>query len=112
MLKQRNICWRTQHRFLHNISIGNKYRRDDYANNSCIRPFKEGLHARLATELVKICQLIKSNISLIKDTIHVNPKSIFGIMSLGASFGTSLTIEVTGIDEDEGAALLTKFFES
>lgn len=74
-------------------------------------PFKEGLHARPATELVKVCQLIKSNISLVKDTIHVNPKSILGIMSLGASFGTPLTLEVTGIDEEEGAALLSKFFE-
>ncbi|MEI8198586.1 MAG: HPr family phosphocarrier protein [Eubacteriales bacterium] len=75
-------------------------------------PFKEGLHARPATELVKVCQLIKSNISLVKDTIHINPKSILGIMSLGASFGTPLTIEVTGIDEEEGAALLSSFFES
>ena len=74
-------------------------------------PFKEGLHARPATELVKVCQLIQSNISLVKGTIHVNPKSILGIMSLGASFGTPLTLEVTGIDEEEGASLLSKFFE-
>ena len=75
-------------------------------------PFKEGLHARPATELVKVCQVIKSNISLIKDTVHVNPKSILGIMSLGASFGTPLTLEVSGIDEDEAVASLSRFFES
>jgi len=74
-------------------------------------PFKEGLHARPATELVKVCQVIKSNISLIKDTNHVNPKSILGIMSLGASYGTPLTFEVSGVDESEGAAILSKFFE-
>ena len=74
-------------------------------------PFKEGLHARPATELVKVCQVIKSNISLIKDTVHVNPKSILGIMSLGASFGTPLTLEVSGIDEEEAASSLSKFFE-
>lgn len=74
-------------------------------------PFKEGLRARPATELVKVCQVIKSNISLIKDSTHVNPKSIPGIMSLGASYGTPLTLEVNGVDESEGAALLSKFFE-
>jgi len=74
-------------------------------------PFKEGLHARPATELVKVCQVIKSNISLIKDAAHVNPKSILGIMSLGASYGTPLTLELNGIDESEGAAILSKFFE-
>ncbi len=74
-------------------------------------PFKEGLHARPATELVKICQLIKSNIALIKGTSHVNPKSILGIMSLGAPCGTPLTIEVTGDDEEDAAGKLSKFFE-
>jgi len=75
-------------------------------------PFKEGLHARPATELVKVCQVIKSNISIVKDTVRINPKSILGIMSLGASFGTPLTLEVSGIDEEEAATSLSRFFES
>lgn len=73
-------------------------------------PFKEGLHARPASDLVKICQSFKSNISLIKEDVTVNPKSILGIMSLGAAFGSSLTVEADGADEDEAITLLDKYF--
>jgi phosphocarrier protein HPr len=73
-------------------------------------PFKEGLHARPASDLVKICQTIKSDISLIKEDVTVNPKSILGIMSLGAAFGSSLTVEVAGVDEDEAIVLLGHYF--
>lgn len=74
-------------------------------------PFKEGLHARPATELVKICQQIKSDITLVKEDVNVNPKSILGIMSLGATFGTALTVQTQGADEEEAIAKLGKFFE-
>ena len=74
-------------------------------------PFKEGLHARPATELVKICMQIKSDITLIKEDAHVNPKSILGIMSLGAGYGTALTVQVEGVDETEAIAKLETFFK-
>lgn len=73
-------------------------------------PFKEGLHARPATDLVKICMGIKSDVIIIKDEKHVNPKSILGIMSLGASFGTALTIQVEGTDEVEAIEKLKVYF--
>lgn len=73
-------------------------------------PFKEGLHARPATELVKICMGIKCDITLIKGDAHVNPKSILGIMSLGAGFGAALTVQVEGPDEVEAIAKLGTFF--
>ena len=73
-------------------------------------PFKEGLHARPATDLVKICQVIKSDITLVKEDVTVNPKSILGIMSLGAAYGTPLTIEVNGVDEDLAIEKLSQYF--
>ncbi|MDD2534477.1 MAG: HPr family phosphocarrier protein [Eubacteriales bacterium] len=73
-------------------------------------PFKEGLHARPATELVKICMGIKSDITLIHDEKLVNPKSILGIMSLGAGYGVSLTVQVAGVDEAEAIGKLQAFF--
>lgn len=73
-------------------------------------PFKEGLHARPATDLVKVCMGIKSDITLIKGETHVNPKSILGIMSLGATFGTGLTVQVAGADEVEAIDKLATFF--
>lgn len=75
-----------------------------------IVPFSEGLHARPATELVKICQKAKSDITLMKGDNHVNPKSILGIMSLGAAYGTPLTLQVSGSDEVEVITRLERFF--
>ena len=74
-------------------------------------PFKEGLHARPATELVKVCMKIKSDVLLIKEDVEVNPKSILGIMSLGASFGTPLTVTVDGADEAEAIDRLSAYFK-
>jgi len=38
-------------------------------------PFKEGLHARPATELVKVCMTIKSDITLIRMTLMSTPRA-------------------------------------
>ncbi len=73
-------------------------------------PFKEGLHARPATELVKICQTIKSDVTLTKEETEVNPKSILGIMSLGAAYGAALTVKVDGADEEEAITKLAAYF--
>lgn len=73
-------------------------------------PFKEGLHARPATDLVKLCHTISSKISLTKEDITVDPKSILGIMSLGAAHGTKLTIDLEGADESEAAEKLESYF--
>jgi phosphotransferase system HPr (HPr) family protein len=72
--------------------------------------FKEGLHARPATELGKSCQFIKSDVKLIKEDTEVFPKSILGIMSLGASYGTALTVTVSGADEEEAITKLATYF--
>ncbi len=74
--------------------------------------FSEGLHARPASELVKVCQKAKSDIKIIKETTEVNPKSILGILTLGAGHNDSLSIVVDGEDEEEIAANLKAFFAS
>ncbi len=72
--------------------------------------FEEGLHARPASELVKACQAAESDIQIFKGDLAVNPKSILGILTLGASHGDELRIEVNGSDEAEVAARLKEFF--
>jgi len=74
--------------------------------------FEEGLHARPASELVKVCQKAKSDIKIIKGTVKVNPKSILGILTLGAAHNDSITIEVTGEDEVLISENLKTFFKS
>jgi phosphocarrier protein len=74
--------------------------------------FAEGLHARPASELVRICQKAKSDIRLTKDESTINPKSILGIMSLGAANGTVVKLEVEGEDEEDIFSNIKAFFEA
>ena len=73
-------------------------------------PFKEGLHARPASELAQVCQVIESDIVLTKGDRDVDPKSILGIMTLGAAYGDEVIFKVTGSDEDKAIETLEDYF--
>ncbi|GAU77406.1 HPr family phosphocarrier protein [Fusibacter sp. 3D3] len=73
--------------------------------------FKEGIHARPASELVKLCQPSKSEIIIRKDSSEGNPKSILSLMSLGISYNDVLTIEISGDDESTVASSIESFFK-
>ncbi len=75
-------------------------------------PFAEGLHARPASDLVRICQKANSEIRILKDEMTADPKSILGIMALGAAKGDIVKVEVDGEDQDEIFASIKKFFEA
>ena len=79
-------------------------------NGEFVIKFEEGLHARPATEMVKICSVAKSEIQLTKEDTTVDPKSILGIMALGASKGEPVSISVEGEDEEEIFEKITEFF--
>src|SRR5512135_2694988 len=64
---------------------------------------KLGLHARAAAQIVKTASAYSSKITLVKDGMEVDGKSIMGIMMLAAAKGSSVMLQVNG--EDEGAAL-------
>lgn len=60
-----------------------------------------GLHARPATELVKKASQYSSQVSVIKDEVEYNAKSILSLMSAGAEKGDEIIIRAVGEDEDE-----------
>jgi len=62
---------------------------------------KLGLHARASAKFVATASKFASDITLIRDDIEVNGKSIMGIMMLAASKGTSLGVRAEGSDENE-----------
>lgn len=64
---------------------------------------KLGLHARAAAQIVKSASAYTSKITLMKDGLEVDGKSIMGIMMLAAAKGSSVVLQVHG--EDEGPAL-------
>lgn len=64
---------------------------------------KLGIHARPAAEIVKCAAKFRSNITIIRDDLEVNGKSIMGVMMLAAECGSSILIRADG--EDEQAAI-------
>ncbi len=60
---------------------------------------KLGIHARPAAEIVKTAAKFKSNITIVRDDMDVNGKSIMGVMMLAAECGSSILIRAEGVDE-------------
>jgi len=59
---------------------------------------KLGLHARPAAELVKLASKFESEITISKDEMAVNGKSILGVMTLAAERGCILLVRAEGAD--------------
>jgi phosphocarrier protein HPr len=73
---------------------------------------RNGLHARPAAEIVKTAAKFKSDITLIRDDLEVNGKSIMGVMMLAAEYGSQLVLRVDGPDEEAAIAALASLIES
>ena len=61
---------------------------------------KNGLHARPAAEIVKISARFQCEITLARDGMEVNGKSIMGVMMLAAECGATLVLRAEGSDAD------------
>lgn len=73
---------------------------------------KLGLHARPAALLVKTAAQFVSDISLLKDGLQVNGKSIMGVMMLAAEYGSEMTIRASGPDKEAAVEALEALIRS
>ena len=73
---------------------------------------RNGLHARPAAEIVKTAAKFKSEITLIRDDLEVNGKSIMGVMMLAAEYGSELVVRCEGPDEQAALNALAELIES
>ena len=71
-----------------------------------------GLHARPATFFIQKANSYKCSIWVEKDDCRVNAKSLLGILSLGISKGTEITIIADGNDEADAVEGLTALVDS
>lgn len=58
-----------------------------------------GLHARPATFFIQKANSYKCSIWVEKEDCRVNAKSLLGVLSLGITKGTEITIIADGMDE-------------
>ena len=71
-----------------------------------------GLHARPATFFIQKANSYKASIWVEKEDCRVNAKSLLGVLSLGISQGTTITLIADGQDEAEAIDGLTALVDS
>jgi phosphocarrier protein len=73
---------------------------------------KAGLHARPAAEIVKLAAKYTSDITVIREDLEVNGKSIMGVMMLAAECGSTLQLKAEGPDAAEALDALERLIGS
>lgn len=71
-----------------------------------------GIHARPASALVGSLSKFKSDITMEFNGKKVNLKSILGVMSLGVSSGSTVTIAADGEDEEQAISQITEVMKN
>ncbi len=70
-----------------------------------------GIHARPSALLVQAAAKFVSEITLIKDGIEVNGKSIMGVMMLAAETDSTIRVRAAGPDEEEALDEIVRMIE-
>ena len=73
---------------------------------------KLGMHARPATMIVKIASKFRSDFRIIKGDMEINGKSIMGVMTLAAEYGSELELVADGVDEEYLIREIAELFAS
>ena len=71
-----------------------------------------GLHARPATFFIQKANEFSCSIWISKDERKVNAKSLLGVLSLGVTRGTSITLTADGADEEKAIDELANLVQS
>jgi len=73
-----------------------------------------GLHARAAAQLVRLASGFQSKIKLIRtdNSVIADAKSILSVLTLAASKGVELEIEIEGEDEQTAFAAIQEIFRN
>lgn len=69
---------------------------------------KNGLHARPAAEIVKLSSKFQCEITVVRDDLEVNGKSIMGVMMLAAECGSTLLVRANGPDAEQAVRAIAE----
>jgi phosphocarrier protein HPr len=72
---------------------------------------KLGLHARAANMVVQVASNFASTITVDKDGIQANAKSIMGLLLLAAGQGSQVVVKAQGKDAKKAVAEIGKLIE-
>jgi len=73
---------------------------------------KLGLHARAAAQFVKTANHFSSEVSISKERLTVNGKSILGVLTLAAAQNCTIQVQCEGPDAEDALAALEALVEA
>ena len=73
---------------------------------------RNGLHARPAAEIVKAASRFRAEVTIRRDDMEVNGKSIMGVMMLAAEYGTTLWLRASGEDAEQAVEAIATLVAS
>jgi phosphocarrier protein len=73
---------------------------------------RAGIHARPAALIVQGTKDFKCSIFIEKGENRINAKSIMGLLTLGAAYGTELKLIADGENEEQALDALGRLFDS
>ncbi len=73
---------------------------------------RAGIHARPAAIIVQKANEFTSEIYLEKDTSKINAKSVIGLLTMAASYGTDLNLVCDGPDEEKALSEIEELFNN
>jgi phosphocarrier protein len=71
-----------------------------------------GLHARAAAQLVQAANRFHSDITVEKDGLQVNGKSIMGVLTLAAAKGSQILVACEGDDAPDAMEALARVIQA
>lgn len=78
-----------------------------YSEKSIVK-CESGLHNRQATYFIQKANEFKSSIWIESDDRRINAKSLLGVLSMGITTGTAVTLLAEGPDEEEAVKVLSE----
>ncbi len=73
---------------------------------------RAGIHARPAAIIVQKANEFTAEIFLEKESSKINAKSVIGLLTMAASYGTELNLICDGPDEEEALSSIVTLFEN
>lgn len=71
----------------------------------------QGLHARVATTMVRALQQYNSRVTVMKDGVEVDARSVLGLLLLAATHGSEILVKAQGPDCVQAIEQLTRLIE-
>ncbi|MEW6351542.1 MAG: HPr family phosphocarrier protein [Thermodesulfobacteriota bacterium] len=70
-----------------------------------------GLHARVATSIARKLQNFVCEVTLVKDGMEADARSVLGLLLLAATPGSEVTVRAEGPDSQEAITEITRLLE-